>query len=77
MSSLGPGRMLRSTIASGQRKAEAVVAEISALGRQAVLIDGDVFERESCESVAHRAVEAFGHIDIFVSNPPFRRGRSS
>ena len=54
-------------------QAEAVVAEIKALGRQAVLIDGDVFERESCESVAHRAVEAFGRIDIFVSNPALQR----
>jgi glucose 1-dehydrogenase len=54
-------------------QAEAVVAEIKALGRQAVLIDGDVFERESCESVAERTVDALGHIDIFVSNPAFQR----
>ena len=32
-------------------QAEAVVAEIQALGRQAVLVEGDVFERASCESV--------------------------
>jgi glucose 1-dehydrogenase len=54
-------------------QAEAVVAEIQALGRQAVLIDGDVFERASCESVAHSAIEALGRIDIFVSNPAFQR----
>jgi glucose 1-dehydrogenase len=54
-------------------QAEALVAEIQALGRQAVLIDGDVFARESCESVVRRAVEALGRIDIFVSNPAFQR----
>ena len=32
-------------------QAEAVVAEIQALGRQAALVEGDVFERASCESV--------------------------
>ena len=40
---------------------EAVVAEIQALGRQAVLIDGDVFARESCESVVRRTVERWAH----------------
>jgi glucose 1-dehydrogenase len=54
-------------------QAEQVVAEIQALGRQAVLIDGDVFERASCESVAHSAIEALGRVDIFVSNPAFQR----
>jgi glucose 1-dehydrogenase len=54
-------------------QAEQVVAEIQALGRQAVLIDGDVFERASCESVAHSAIESLGRIDIFVSNPAFQR----
>jgi glucose 1-dehydrogenase len=54
-------------------QAEQVVAEIQALGRQAALIDGDVFERASCESVAHSAIEALGRIDIFVSNPAFQR----
>jgi glucose 1-dehydrogenase len=54
-------------------QAEAVVAEIQALGRKAVLIAGDVFERATCESVARSAVEALGRIDIFVSNPAFQR----
>src|SRR5207248_10781684 len=30
-------------------QAEAVVAEIQALGRQAVLIEGDIFTRPNCE----------------------------
>ncbi len=54
-------------------EAEAVVAEVRALGRQAFLIEGDVFARPSCESVVARAVEALGPIDVFVSNPAFSR----
>ncbi|HKI35029.1 MAG TPA: SDR family oxidoreductase [Gemmataceae bacterium] len=54
-------------------QAEAVVAEIRALGRQAFLVEGDVFARPSCESVVARAVEALGRIDVFVSNPAFSR----
>ena len=54
-------------------QAEAVVAEIRAMGRGAALVEGDVFRRPSCESVVDRAVEALGRIDIFVSNPAFNR----
>ncbi|MBI1914498.1 MAG: SDR family oxidoreductase [Planctomycetes bacterium] len=54
-------------------QAEAVVAEIHALGRQAVLVEGDVFERSSCERVVSRALEALGRIDLLVSNPAFSR----
>jgi glucose 1-dehydrogenase len=39
---------------------EATLAEIRALGRQAILVDGDAFER-------------LGKIDILVSNPAFSR----
>lgn len=48
---------------------EATVAEIAALGRRAALIEGDVFQRESCEKVVAAAIAALGQIDIFVSNP--------
>jgi glucose 1-dehydrogenase len=54
-------------------EAEAVVAEIRGLGRQAVLVAGDVFERPSCEAVVARAVEALGRVDVLVSNPAFSR----
>src|ERR1044072_1561799 len=57
-------------------QAEAIVADIRALGRQAFLGEGDVFARPSCASVVTRAVEALGRIDVLVSNPAFsRRGR--
>jgi glucose 1-dehydrogenase len=50
-----------------------VVAEIEALGRRSVLVEGDVFERASCESVVARARSAINCIDILVSNPAFQR----
>ena len=54
-------------------QAEAVVAEIQAMGRQAILGEGDVFERVSCESVLTQTPGHFGRIDILVSNPAFSR----
>ena len=54
-------------------QAESVVAEIQAMGRNAVLIDGDVFHRPSCEAVVDRAIAALGRLDIFVSNPAYNR----
>ena len=53
--------------------AEATVAEIRALGRQAALVEGDVFNRASCEQVVAAALGALGRIDIFISNPAFSR----
>jgi glucose 1-dehydrogenase len=54
-------------------QAEAVVAEIKALGRRSVLLEGDVFQRPLCEEVMARAIEALGRIDILISNPAFNR----
>ncbi|MBI4602308.1 MAG: SDR family oxidoreductase [Planctomycetes bacterium] len=53
--------------------AESAVAAIRALGREAFLVEGDVFSRPSCEQVAARAVQALGRIDILVSNPAYQR----
>jgi glucose 1-dehydrogenase len=54
-------------------QAEAVVAEIEALGRRSVLVKGDVFARTSCESVVAAATTALGCINILVSNPAYQR----
>jgi glucose 1-dehydrogenase len=53
--------------------AEAVVAEVRALGRQAVLVEGDVFSRSGCEHVVAAAIQALGRIDILLSNPAYSR----
>src|SRR3954451_9584660 len=54
-------------------EAEAVVAEIRALGRRGELVEGDDFEEASCERIVGWAVEAFGRVDILVSNPAYSR----
>src|SRR3954451_3645891 len=54
-------------------EAQAVVAEIRALGREAVLVEGDAFEHESCGEIVRRALEEFGRLDILVSNPAYSR----
>jgi glucose 1-dehydrogenase len=54
-------------------QAESVVKEIQALGRQAVLIEGDIFTRPACERVVAQAVQFLGQIDILISNPAFSR----
>jgi glucose 1-dehydrogenase len=53
--------------------AQSVVAEIQSLGRQAILVEGDVFARPSCERVVAAALQALGRIDILISNPAFSR----
>lgn len=49
--------------------AEAVVAELSALGRRSVAIQGDTSQgREACETIVKAAIDALGGIDILVNN---------
>jgi glucose 1-dehydrogenase len=54
-------------------EADETVAAIRALGRRAELVEGDVFERPSCESVVERALAALGRLDILVSSPAYSR----
>jgi 3-oxoacyl-[acyl-carrier protein] reductase len=54
--------------------AEAVVAELSAVGRRAVAIQGDTSQgRESCETIVKAAIDALGTIDILVNNAGITR----
>lgn len=45
-----------------------VVAEIEALGRRAIAVDGDVAQPESAAAFVAAAVQALGRVDVFVSN---------
>ncbi len=54
-------------------QAEAVVAEIQAMGRRSVLVDGDAFQRPWCERIVEGALAALGQIDILISNPAYSR----
>ncbi len=48
--------------------AASAVAEIEALGRKAIAIEGDVADRETARDFVARAADALGRVDIFVSN---------
>jgi len=52
---------------------ELLVAEITALGRRAIVVAGDAFERSTCEAIVQQAVQGLGQLDILVSNPAFSR----
>ncbi len=45
-----------------------LVAEIEALGRKAVVFDGDVADEGSAEAFIATAVKGLGGVDVFVSN---------
>ena len=53
--------------------AEAVKAEIAALGRRAVLIRADVADTAACEAMVAETVEKLGQIDILVNNAGITR----
>lgn len=52
---------------------EAIIAEIEALGRQAIIVAGDAFSRSSCENFVQQAIQGLGQLDILISNPAFSR----
>lgn len=49
-------------------RAASCVAEIEALGRRGIAIEGDVAEPETATAFVAAAVAAIGRIDVFVSN---------
>lgn len=48
--------------------AESAVAEIEALGRKGVAIQGDVADPKTATDFVAKAVEALGRVDVFVNN---------
>jgi glucose 1-dehydrogenase len=52
---------------------DATIRAIEALGRRAILLEGDAFSEDGCESIVDRTLETFGRIDILISNPAFSR----
>src|SRR5689334_4126015 len=53
--------------------AREAAAEIEALGRKAVAIQGDVSDPESAEAVVKQVVDTFGKVDILVNNAGITR----
>ena len=52
------------------RETERLVAEA---GRRALLLPGNIGESTICETVARKAIDAFGNVDILVNNAAFQR----
>ena len=52
-----------------------VVAEIEALGGEAIAVPGDVADADQVDRMVAATVERFGHIDILVNNAASRPGR--
>ncbi len=51
-----------------QVDAEAIAAHVRAAGRKAVLLPGDIRDREFCRTLVADAVEGLGGLDILVNN---------
>ncbi|MDT0420019.1 SDR family oxidoreductase [Streptomyces evansiae] len=45
-----------------------VAAEVEALGRRALVVPADILDPDACRGLTDRALEAFGRVDVFVSN---------
>jgi NAD(P)-dependent dehydrogenase (short-subunit alcohol dehydrogenase family) len=60
---------------SGSEPAHEVVAEIEALGGEAVANGADVADFEQAEAMVRQAIETFGGLDILVNNAGFVRDR--
>jgi NAD(P)-dependent dehydrogenase (short-subunit alcohol dehydrogenase family) len=45
---------------------------VSAEGRKAVLVPGDIATLPQCQAIAERAEQEFGHIDILVNNAAYQ-----
>ncbi len=54
-------------------EAEAVAAEIRAMGRQALVVGADVADRSAVENLVDTTIEDFGHLDIAVSNAAYSK----
>ncbi len=53
---------------SHERAAQEIVAEIEALGRRALAIEGDIADPAVSKALVEAAVESFGGVDILSSN---------
>ena len=69
----GQGADIAFSYRGNEAAAKATVADLEALGRRAVAIQGDVRDPESADAVVKAALEAFGKVDILVNNAGITR----
>jgi 3-oxoacyl-[acyl-carrier protein] reductase len=58
---------------SNATAADVVVAEVQALGRRALAVQGDAARPEAADALIKAALEAFGKVDILVNNAGITR----
>ncbi|QDT47960.1 SDR family NAD(P)-dependent oxidoreductase [Symmachiella dynata] len=56
---------------SSEAEAQEVADEIESLGRKALLLKADVADQAAVEGMVAKTVEAFGSLDLFVSNAAY------
>lgn len=61
---------------ASQSAAEALVAEIAAIGAQCLPIQGDVADREEARRVVKEAIDQWGRLDVLVNNAGITRDKS-
>jgi NAD(P)-dependent dehydrogenase (short-subunit alcohol dehydrogenase family) len=55
------------TYARSKPEADAIVADVAAVGRRAVALRADLSDPDQCANVVSQTVEAFGRLDILVT----------
>ncbi|MGF6542354.1 glucose 1-dehydrogenase [Paraburkholderia youngii] len=45
---------------------------VEAAGRKAVLVGGDIRDRQHCDAIVDKAIEAFGRLDVVVNNAAYQ-----
>jgi NAD(P)-dependent dehydrogenase (short-subunit alcohol dehydrogenase family) len=53
---------------SSSQGAEEVAAQVRSLGRQAMLVQGDISSLEAVRHITERSFAQFGHVDVLVNN---------
>src|SRR5690606_31393206 len=60
-----------------QADADETARWIDEAGREAVQLPGDITDRETCEALPARTVEALGGLDVLVNNAGFQMARTN